>query len=353
MGLFRRRRGRGAPAVAGGGGAIDAPPSPGGSGAAPPGKPASFRLPDDEPRPAGAGAPAGDADEQPGRRRRRTGRRRRRPRRGRGGACRRGGAPRLAGGRPALLAASTFPLPPERLVELAKDVLRAGVHKCGRLARDFTFSAPFIGPVGPEARGCARLRAARARPARTRRRAAPRRPSWPRRAPRRAQGFASTMETLSLDTVFPDMAPRVHHLRADPLLPGRVWFTTRPVGTHLGYLTAKLPVPVAPTGKVVELPPQTSSLTFNAEGEVVDFTMGYVQDRRLGNSGGLGGAFGLLYAIGCPFPFPEGKPWAPSLQQRLFNSGMPLLQGAQFLFDRLISALLPSWLLTAHSRNMP
>jgi hypothetical protein len=41
-----------------------------------------------------------------------------------------------------------------------------------------------------------------------------------------------------------------------------------PIGTNTGYLTAKLPIPVKPTGKVVELPPQTSSLSFNEQGEV-------------------------------------------------------------------------------------
>jgi hypothetical protein len=35
------------------------------------------------------------------------------------------------------------------------------------------------------------------------------------------------MQTLSLDDVFPDMSPRIYHLRVDPLQPNRVWFTTR------------------------------------------------------------------------------------------------------------------------------
>ena len=61
-----------------------------------------------------------------------------------------------------------------------------------------------------------------------------------------------------------------------------------------------------PTGKLVELPPQTSSLTFDEDGRCTSFTMGYVMDSRVGNSGGLGGAFGLLWAIGAPFPYPEG-----------------------------------------------
>jgi len=53
------------------------------------------------------------------------------------------------------------------------------------------------------------------------------------------------------------------------------------------------------------------------QGLVTAFTMGYVQDRLVGNSGGLGGAFGLLWAIGCAFPYPEGHPWQPSWQQRV------------------------------------
>jgi hypothetical protein len=85
--------------------------------------------------------------------------------------------------------------------------------------------------------------------------------------------------------------------RVDPLEPHRVWMTTRPVGRHLvrsrklifqicgclmqvwlcidpssdslnhhhqGYLKAS-PLAVPPGGKLVELPPQTSSLTFNEQ----------------------------------------------------------------------------------------
>ena len=97
-----------------------------------------------------------------------------------------------------------------------------------------------------------------------------------------------------------------------------MWLTTRPVGRHLGYLRRPFPLaPLPPTGRLVELPPQTASVTFDEQGQVVGFTMGYVTDRRVGNSGGLGGAFGLLYAIGQPFPYPEGKPWRSSLRQRV------------------------------------
>jgi hypothetical protein len=57
--------------------------------------------------------------------------------------------------------------------------------------------------------------------------------------------------------------------------------------------------------------------TFNKKGLITSFTMGYAMDRRVGNTGGLGGAFGLLAAVGVPFPYPEGHSWASSWQQRV------------------------------------
>ena len=44
-----------------------------------------------------------------------------------------------------------------------------------------------------------------------------------------------------------------------------------------------------PTGKVICCPPQMCSLVFNENQEVVQFTGGYVVDKNVGNTGGLGG----------------------------------------------------------------
>jgi hypothetical protein len=41
------------------------------------------------------------------------------------------------------------------------------------------------------------------------------------------QDFAKTMETLNLDEPFPDLAPRIYHVRVDPLQTNRLWLTTR------------------------------------------------------------------------------------------------------------------------------
>merc|ERR1712029_1074696 len=66
------------------------------------------------------------------------------------------------------------------------------------------------------------------------------------------------------------------------------------------------------TNKKIESPIQSHSVTFNKKGEVTKFTIGYVMDKETGNTGGLGGIFGLFYAIGYPLPFPEAMPWKPS-----------------------------------------
>lgn len=64
--------------------------------------------------------------------------------------------------------------------------------------------------------------------------------------------------------------------------------------------------------------PQMISVVFNEEGKVTRYNIGYPIDRTVGNTGGLGGLYGLLYAIGQPLPFPEAQPWKPSIQYRLF-----------------------------------
>lgn len=44
-----------------------------------------------------------------------------------------------------------------------------------------------------------------------------------------------------------------------------------------------------------------------------------VMDKTIGNSGGLGGVFGPLYAIGKGLPFPEAQPWKKSWQFTVFG----------------------------------
>lgn len=65
-------------------------------------------------------------------------------------------------------------------------------------------------------------------------------------------------------------------------------YDARFVGTHTGVLAGSIPA----TGKKVEAPPQSSSMLFNERGECTQLTVGYVMDKQIGNTGGLGGVFG-------------------------------------------------------------
>jgi hypothetical protein len=173
-----------------------------------------------------------------------------------------------------------FSIRPDRLIERSKEILDKDIGKLDPddLAEDFTFQFPVIGPLTIEQ-------------------------------------YLKAIKSFNVKDAFPDSCPGLYDFRVDPFEPNRVWFTGVFTGTHTGTTKAF----GKPTGRFVMSPPQTNSLIFNAKGEVVKFTGGYVMDRFLGNTGGLGGLFGPLYAVGRGFPFPEGKPYQPSLMLKVFN----------------------------------
>lgn len=182
----------------------------------------------------------------------------------------------------ALLAASVFPLKPPELIELAKRVLgdeyKVGLNDESILADDFEFCAAVVGPLtkGP---------------------------------------YLGALRNFKLEDAFPDNNAQFHGWRVDPFQHNRVWFNVRPVATHTG----ETPFFGKPTGKRLELPPQSYSMIFTEAGKVRELTVGYPMDRRLGNTGGLGGAFGYMYGVGKGLPIPECKPYKRSWQFRLLN----------------------------------
>ena len=206
-----------------------------------------------------------------------------------------------------MLAASAFPIAPDALIERCKTVLLAnfGTAQPELLASSFKFVAPVVGPLGKDE-------------------------------------FVAAFRSFDILEAFPDMKfqcvhvwvaaalcalltrfCRYHHLRVDPFEPSRVWYTARAVGTHTGAFAKTLPA----TGKRVESPPQSCSMCFDEQGACTQLTVGYVMDRQLGNTGGLGAVFGILYAIGYPLPFPEAQPWSSSWQYTAFRTGSGVLQG--------------------------
>ncbi|CAJ1432179.1 unnamed protein product [Effrenium voratum] len=173
-----------------------------------------------------------------------------------------------------------FPIKPEDLILKAKLYLAKntnGIKDESLLADDMEFVGPIIGPLDKKE-------------------------------------FIKQLGQFDLETAFPDQKVRWHDFRVDPYEPSRVWFTARSMGTNLGPLPPLVP---EPTNKAFESPPEAVSIRFNEQGQVVEFTAGYVMDRRQGNTGGLGGLLGPFYAIGKPLPFPEAQPYEWSWQRKL------------------------------------
>jgi len=119
--------------------------------------------------------------------------------------------------------------------------------------------------------------------------------------------FIDSLKGFDLKTAFPTLSSNYHHWRVCPFEPNRVWYSIKYTGSNDGPVLGR-----PATGKTVDSPVQAHSVTFNEKGEVTKFTIGYVLDKETGNTGGLGGVFGLFYAIGYALPFPEAQPYSPS-----------------------------------------
>ena len=74
-------------------------------------------------------------------------------------------------------------------------------------------------------------------------------------------------------------------------------------GTNTGPLPPFAPIA---TGKSLVNPPQACSLTFDEQGKVIKYTIGYVIDRDVGNTGGAPGRVGEMRwwaATACALQF--------------------------------------------------
>lgn len=185
----------------------------------------------------------------------------------------------------ATLAKSTFPIKPEALEAKAREVLKsqfgtAEGSDASCLAEDFQFVAPIVGPLSKSE-------------------------------------FTKAFGSFKLKDAVPDLKDNFW-FQVDPLEPNRVWFLGRSTGTHTGTLQFGRGLPA--TNKEIRNPPQGQSLLFDEQGKVYTLTVGYCMDKRIGNTEGLGGVFGILKAVGKPLPFPEAQRlYSPSLQYEAFE----------------------------------
>eukprot|EP00555_Chaetoceros_dichaeta_P015177 CAMPEP_0198264640 /NCGR_PEP_ID=MMETSP1447-20131203/16274_1 /TAXON_ID=420782 /ORGANISM="Chaetoceros dichaeta, Strain CCMP1751" /LENGTH=261 /DNA_ID=CAMNT_0043953641 /DNA_START=1 /DNA_END=786 /DNA_ORIENTATION=- len=179
----------------------------------------------------------------------------------------------------AILRKQNFAISPQDLIAKAKYALKkdSGVLEPALWAPDFEFCAPYIGPLN-------------------------------------SAEFLDAADGFNIYDAFPDFDNRYANFSVDPLEPGRVWFFVRLIATDTGGLFGK-----EPTEKTVQLPPQVFSFKFNEDGLIRELTVGYSVDRRQGDTGGVGGMFGLFYGVGQGLPFREGQPLKTSLKFRLFT----------------------------------
>lgn len=184
---------------------------------------------------------------------------------------------------------SDFPISSEDLIEKAKLLtspeVAFGSKNPDLLAQDFQFVFPIVGPL------------------------------------EKAE-FCTIYGGFKMNEAFPNRASNYFGFTVDPLEPNRVWFFARSTMTHTGTLKFGSQH-FAPTGKEIVNTPQVLSMSFDNEGRCYKFTGGYSIDRTVGNCGGLGGVFGIIHALGGSLPFPESKPWIPSLEWEALGKHIP------------------------------
>merc|ERR1712050_513138 len=111
--------------------------------------------------------------------------------------------------------------------------------------------------------------------------------------------------------------------------PNRVWFFTRFQGTHTGTMNFATAIPA--TGCKVSSPPEANSMLFDEQGKCYTVTVGYCMDKRIGNTEGLGGVFGILKSVGKALPFPEAQRlYTPSQRYEAFEHIAKAVEGLGF-----------------------
>jgi len=181
---------------------------------------------------------------------------------------------------------SNFPIPEPELIEKTKEIIKAqfGCTAPGLLADEFLFIFPIVGPLPKHE-------------------------------------FIQVFSSFKMDAALTGSA-NFYNFSVDPVEPNRVWFFSRSLLKHTGELNFG-PQKIPASGKMIESPPQVLSMSFDKEGLCYKFTGGYPVDRTVGNTGGLGGLFGILHALGNTLPFPEGQPWKGSLKWEAYAKHFP------------------------------
>lgn len=184
---------------------------------------------------------------------------------------------------------STFPIKPSDLIIRTKEVLSPqigiGTQDNGAcLADTFEFVAAVVGPINKVE-------------------------------------YLEALSSFKLEDSF-NIQQNFYGFVVDPMQTNRVWFFSRQVATQVAPFMGVDPT-VGEGGddekkRELTLPPQCFHIDFTTDGLVQELGF-YTVDRRQGNTGGLGGAFGYFYGVGKPLPIRECQPYKPSLRFRMLG----------------------------------
>jgi len=175
---------------------------------------------------------------------------------------------------------STTSLSPDELIDLTKKYVFAPDLEYIRnsLSEDFVFRGPIIGPLNKSDY---------------------------------LQSVTSLVGT-GVDfygDVIQDYQPNAFGFSIDPVEPNRVWYFVRERGFFKGDLDSPSLGQLSANGKEFIAPPEARSVTFDANGKVIRYTLGYAADRFTGdNTKGKGGIFGALHVMGVDIPSEPGNP---------------------------------------------
>ena len=173
--------------------------------------------------------------------------------------------------------AKSSPFPEPVMFSLAKSIVETsfGAEEPSLLTNDFQFTAPLIGPLSKDE-------------------------------------FVRQSNVAGIKAAFKDLKMDAYNFEIDQYDRDRVWFITKSKGKQTNSL-------IGPDGKIIKevsedpsfgvyvSAPEAVSVSINDKGLCYRVTNGYILDKEIGNTKGLGGSLGLLEAIGAGKSFLETR----------------------------------------------
>ncbi|CAM9583619.1 unnamed protein product [Chrysoparadoxa australica] len=112
------------------------------------------------------------------------------------------------------------------------------------------------------------------------------------------QKYLSEYGAYGIREAFPDLFWNGHDIRVDKSNPSKVWATIRVAGTHRGALKFEGKDILPADSTRINGAPECLALEFDEDGLCTKLTSGFCLDRSTGNTGPVGGIWGLLEGVG-------------------------------------------------------